>query len=72
MKLILNTLKRKKEVEVKDIFDAVKTLNKFVDKAGIKSSDMDFGFGNVLLNNKQICEISYNGMVINMEERFLK
>ena len=73
MKLKLNTFSRgKKEVEVKDIFEAVKTLNNFIDKEFIPSSDMNKGFGDVILDKKKICEISYNGMVIDMEKRFLK
>ena len=52
-----------------DIREAVKVLNTYVDKTGLCSSEMDYGFGVVTDERKILCEISYNGKIVEMSER---
>jgi hypothetical protein len=73
MELILdNTIFGKVRFGVKDIAQAVKTLNTYIEKTRIASSEMDCDFGSVYADtnsDKKIAEISYNGHVIELIRR---
>ena len=72
MKLNLNNTRNNNvSARVETILEAVKYINKYVDTTGLASSEMDCGFGELTDENtgKIIATISYNGMVIEMEER---
>jgi hypothetical protein len=58
--------------EVTDLIDAIKTLNTFVDDLNLGFSELDCGFGDLFEDwGEKVCEISYNGLVINMEKRLI-
>jgi hypothetical protein len=53
-----------------DLLECVKILNNYVEDTNLGSSEMDIGFGDVLDDNDElICNISYNGLIINFERR---
>ena len=71
MILKLNTYKfGEKEIEVNNIEEAIILLNSYVDFHQIGASDMNCEFGYLYdKNNKFICIISYNGEIIEMQDR---
>jgi hypothetical protein len=73
MELILdNTRFGKVRFGVKDIDQAIKTLNTYVNKTSLTSSEIDCDFGSVYADtnsDKKIAEISYNGQIIELTHR---
>ena len=65
MRLILNNTRKGEDYrEVKSLKEAVKVLRDYVYKLLLRSSEMDFGFGDVYIDGNLKDQISYNGSVI--------